>query len=73
VSETLANLTLTLASLFLGPRFYGQGYALSALLACGWAYLRLEQTLRDLEFLTFASKPLAPAAELVASAGRAGS
>ncbi len=52
-------LALVGASLFLGPRFYGQGYALAALLACAWAYLRLEQTLHDLEFITFAPQPMA--------------
>lgn len=68
-----ANFTLTLVSLVLGPRFYGQGYALSALLACGWAYLRLEQTLHDLEFLTFASQPIAPSTAMAAHARGAGS
>ena len=31
----------------------------AALLACAWAYLRLEQTLHDLEFITFAPQPMA--------------
>jgi uncharacterized membrane protein len=55
----LANLLLTVASLWAGPRFYGQGYPLAALCGTSWAYYRLEQTLRDLEFLTFASQPMA--------------
>ena len=56
----VANLALTAATLWAGPRFYGQGYPLAALLAAGWAYHRLEQTLRDLEYLTFASQPMVP-------------
>ena len=56
----IANTTLTLASLALGPRAYGFGYALAALVTCAWAYHRLEQTFADLEFLTFAAQPLAP-------------
>ena len=56
----VANLTLTAATLWAGPRFYGQGYPMAALLAAAWAYHRLEQTLRDLEYLTFASQPMVP-------------
>ena len=54
------NAGLTLVSLALGPQFHGQGYALAALAACLWAYRRLEQTLADLEYLTFASQPMVP-------------
>src|SRR5713101_5238490 len=56
----VANLALTAATLWAGPRFYGQGYPMAALLAAAWAYHRLEQTLRDLEYLTFASQPMDP-------------
>src|SRR2546426_5235875 len=56
----VANLALTAAILWAGPRFYGQGYPMAALLAAAWAYHRLEQTLRDLEYLTFASQPMVP-------------
>lgn len=56
------NLVLTVASLLLGPRFYGQGYLLAALAACAWTYVRVGQTFDDLEYLTFASQPMAPAA-----------
>lgn len=40
------------------PGRYGLGYPLAALLACAWAYDRLE-TLEDLEYLTFAAQPMA--------------
>ena len=56
----VANLVLTAATLWAGPRFYGQGYPMAALLTAAWAYHRLEQTLRDLEYLTFASQPMVP-------------
>jgi uncharacterized membrane protein len=55
-----ANACLTLASLAAGPRLHGFGYALAALVTCCWAYWRLEQTFRDLEFITFSAQPLAP-------------
>jgi len=54
------NLLFTAASLWLGPRFYGQGYPLAALLATAWAYHRLDQTLCHLEYLTFTSQPMVP-------------
>lgn len=54
------NVLLTLATLVLGPGFYGFGYPLAALLACGLAYWRLEATFDDLEYLTFASQPMSP-------------
>lgn len=56
----LANATFTVITLALGPRAYGLGYPLAALLGCAWAYRRLEQTLDDLEYLTFAAQPMAP-------------
>ncbi len=56
----LANGLFTGASLLVGPRAYGLGYPLAALLACAWAYRRLEETLEDLEYLTFAAQPMAP-------------
>jgi uncharacterized membrane protein len=56
----VSNAGLTLATLALGPRAYGFGYALAALITCAWAYYRLEQTFDDLEYLTFAAQPLAP-------------
>jgi uncharacterized membrane protein len=59
----LGNVAFTGLTLAIGPFAYGQGYALAALVACGWAYWRLEQTLVDLEFLTFASQPMAPAGD----------
>ncbi|MGH7349686.1 MAG: exopolysaccharide Pel transporter PelG, partial [Candidatus Rokuibacteriota bacterium] len=40
----LANGVFTAATLLLGPRAYGLGYPLAALLGCAWAYRRLEQT-----------------------------
>lgn len=55
-----ANGLFTVVTLLLGPRAYGLGYPLAALLACGWAYRRLEQTLDDLEYLTFAAQPMTP-------------
>jgi uncharacterized membrane protein len=55
-----ANLVFTVITLLLGPRAYGLGYPLAALLGCAWAYHRLEQTLDDLEYLTFAAQPMAP-------------
>lgn len=58
----VANAGLTLTSLAIGPRFYGFGYALAALITCGWAYWRLEQTFVDLEYLTFAAQPITPKA-----------
>ena len=61
----VANAAFTLATLAIGPRAYGLGYSLAALLACGWAYHRLEQTLEDLEYLTFAAQPMAPEASAV--------
>jgi polysaccharide biosynthesis protein PelG len=63
----LANGLFTAATLLLGPRAYGLGYPLAALLACAWAYRRLEETLEDLEYLTFAAQPLAPEAVAVES------
>jgi len=54
----LANAGLTLLTIAIGDVAYGQGYALAALLAAGWAYYRLEGTLDDLEYLTFASQPM---------------
>jgi uncharacterized membrane protein len=59
----VGNLVLTQATLVLGARAYGLGYPLAALLACGWAYHRLEQAIEDLEYLTFASQPMVPEAE----------
>jgi len=56
----VANGSLAVASLWLGPRFYGFGYAIAALITVCWGYRRLEQTFRDLEYLTFASQPLSP-------------
>jgi uncharacterized membrane protein len=55
----VGNVLLTAASLAVGPRAWGLGYALATLLACAWAYRRLEQTLDDLEYLTYASQPMA--------------
>jgi len=50
-----------------GPRSYGLGYPLAALLGCAWAYHRLEQTLDDLEYLTFGAQPMAPETSAVES------
>jgi uncharacterized membrane protein len=61
----VANGALTLATVAVGPRAYGLGYPLAALLACAWAYYRLEQTLEDLEYLTFAAQPMAAEASSV--------
>jgi uncharacterized membrane protein len=61
----VANAALTLATVAVGPRAYGLGYPLAALLACAWAYHRLEQTLEDLEYLTFAAQPMAPEASAI--------
>jgi uncharacterized membrane protein len=63
----LANGLFTGASLLVGPRAYGLGYPLAALLACAWAYRRLEETLEDLEYLTFAAQPMAPEAPAIES------
>lgn len=65
------NLGLTMTTLWLGPRFYGHGYALAALASALWAYRRLEETLADLEFLTFASQPLSPEVEPILPPERA--
>lgn len=54
------NAACTLATVAIGPPVYGFGYAVAALVACGWAYHRLEQTFADLEYLTFASQPMSP-------------
>ena len=48
------------ATLYVGPRVYGAGYAVAALLAVIWAQRRLAQTIQDLEYLTFAKQPLVP-------------
>ncbi len=61
----VANGALTLATVAVGPRAYGLGYPLAALLACAWAYHRLEQTLEDLEYLTFAAQPMAAEASAI--------
>jgi polysaccharide biosynthesis protein PelG len=66
----VANTVFTVATLLLGPRAYGLGYPLAALLACAWAYRRLEQTLDDLEYLTFAAQPMVPEAPAVESSHR---
>jgi polysaccharide biosynthesis protein PelG len=63
----LANATFTVITLLLGPRAYGLGYPLAALLGCAWAYRRLEQTLEDLEYLTFAAQPMAPESPTIES------
>jgi uncharacterized membrane protein len=65
------NLVFTVITLVVGPRSYGLGYPLAALLGCAWAYHRLEQTLDDLEYLTFAAQPMAPAASAVESSATA--
>ena len=58
----LGNAGLTLLTIAIGDVAYGQGYAVAALLAAGWAYYRLEGTLDDLEYLTFTSQPMTSAA-----------
>jgi uncharacterized membrane protein len=63
----LANGILTVITVLLGPHVYGLGYPLAALLGCAWAYHRLEETLDDLEYLTFAAQPLAPEVTAVES------
>ena len=63
----VANLVFTVITLLVGPRSYGLGYPLAALLGSAWAYHRLEQTLDDLEYLTFATQPMAPAASAIES------
>lgn len=63
----VANGVLTALTLFVGPRAYGLGYPLAALLGCAWAYRRLEETLADLEYLTFAAQPMMPEAPAVES------
>jgi uncharacterized membrane protein len=60
-----ANGLFTAVTLLVGPRLYGLGYPLAALLGCAWAYHRLEQTLDDLEYLTFAAQPMAPEAPAI--------
>lgn len=66
-----ANLLPTVITLLVSARSYGLGYPLAALLGCGWAYHRLEQTLDDLECLTFAAQPMAPEASAVESSSPA--
>jgi uncharacterized membrane protein len=61
------NAVFTVITLLVGPRSYGLGYPLAALLGCVWAYHRIEQTLDDLEYLTFAGQPMAPEASAVES------
>jgi len=63
----VANGALTALTLFVGPRAYGLGYPLAALLGCAWAYRRLEETLADLEYLSFAAQPMMPEAPAVES------
>ncbi|HET8532174.1 MAG TPA: exopolysaccharide Pel transporter PelG, partial [Methylomirabilota bacterium] len=63
----VANGVLTALTLFVGPRAYGLGYPLAALLGCAWTYRRLEETLADLEYLTFAAQPMVPEAPAVES------
>jgi uncharacterized membrane protein len=58
-----ANLLLTVITLLVGPRSYGLG--------CAWAYHRLEQTLDDLVYLTFAAQPMAPEASAAESSSPA--
>jgi polysaccharide biosynthesis protein PelG len=66
-----ATALFTLATVALGPRTYGLGYPLAALLACAWAYHRLEQILGDLEYLTFAAQPMAPEVSAVEASSSA--
>jgi uncharacterized membrane protein len=66
-----ANLLFTVITLLVGPRSYGLGYPLAALLGCAWSYHRLEQTLDDLEYLTFAAQPTAPEASAAESSSPA--
>jgi uncharacterized membrane protein len=56
----LVNTLVTTVAVVAGPRFYGLGLAAGALVACLIATRRMEQTLDQLEYLTFASQPLAP-------------
>jgi len=63
----VANLVFTVITRLLGPRAYGLGYPLAALLGCAWVRHRLEQTLDDLECLTLAVQPMAPEASAVES------
>jgi uncharacterized membrane protein len=63
----VANGVLTGVTVLLGPRAYGLGYPIAALLGCAWAYRRLEETLENLEYLTFAAQPMVPEAPAVES------
>lgn len=47
------NAALTLATLWLGPEYYGYGYFLGALLTLVFAYLAVAQRLARLPYLTF--------------------
>jgi uncharacterized membrane protein len=62
-----ANAAFTVVTVLLGPRSYGLGYPLAARFRCAWADHRLEQTLDDLEYLTFAAQSMAPETSAVGS------
>ncbi|MDX8398340.1 MAG: exopolysaccharide Pel transporter PelG, partial [Mariprofundaceae bacterium] len=49
----LGNVVLTLLSQWLGPLFYGYGFALALLLACGSAVLVISRCFDRLEYETF--------------------
>jgi len=49
----VGNISLTLLSQWLGPLFYGYGFALSLLLACGIAVLVISRCFERLEYETF--------------------
>ena len=53
--------SITLATVAPGPRTHRLGYRL----ACAWGYHRLEQTLEDFEYLTFAPQPMVPEASAI--------
>jgi len=49
----IMQVVLTLASLYLGPAYYGFGYLLSCFLCGVVSFVALDRTMRNLSFLTF--------------------
>lgn len=54
----LTNASFTLLSIWMGPRFYGYGFLLAAVLTYGLFYPRLVKQVQRIDYLIFTSQPL---------------
>ncbi len=53
----LSNAALTWLSLYLGPSYFGYGYALAMLSSVCWGFYLLDRSLEHLEYETFMTRP----------------